>query len=266
VTPVGPITSMFPMTVDGLRLAVGTFTAIPVPAPRRITRSTARAAMILAPLATLPIGVTAALVGVLGGWARVPDLVTAGVLIGAVALGSRGLHLDGLADTADGLSASYDRAKALEIMRRGNTGPIGAVALVIVMIVQIAAAATILGRPWGAVAVGGLVCLSRVSLLISCASGITAARPDGLGAAVAGVVPRVANGVGLEVAAGIGSLLLAITGSPWWLGIVAVVLSGLVAVLLVLRCTRRFGGISGDVLGAGIELMLAALLIVGSAG
>ncbi len=125
---------MFPMTVDGLRLAVGTFTAIPVPAPRRITRSTARAAMILAPLATLPIGVAAALVGALGGWARVPDLVTAAVLIGVVALGSRGLHLDGLADTADGLSASYDRAKALEIMRRGNTGPIGAVALVIVVI------------------------------------------------------------------------------------------------------------------------------------
>jgi adenosylcobinamide-GDP ribazoletransferase len=260
------MTSMFPMTVDGLRLAVGTFTAIPVPAPRRITRSTARAAMILAPLATLPIGVAAALVGVLGGWARVPDLVTAAVLIGAVALGSRGLHLDGLADTSDGLSASYDRAKALEIMRRGNTGPIGAVALLIVVIAQIGAAAAILGRPWGAVAVGGLVCLSRVSLLISCASGITAARPDGLGAAVAGVVPRVATAVGLAAAAGIGCLLLAITGSPWWLGLVGVVLSGLVAFMLVMRCTRRFGGITGDVLGAGIELMLVALLIVGSAG
>jgi adenosylcobinamide-GDP ribazoletransferase len=196
----------------------------------------------------------------------VPDLVTGAVLIGAVALGSRGLHLDGLADTADGLSASYDRAKALEIMRRGNTGPIGAVALVIVVITQIAAAAAILGRPWGAVAVGGLVCLSRVSLLISCASGITAARPDGLGAAVAGVVPRVATAVGLAVAAGVGCLLLSATGSPRWLGLVAMVLSGLVAVVLVLRCSQRFGGISGDVLGAGIELTLAALLIVGSAG
>ena len=266
MTPVGPITSMFPMTVDGLRLAVGTFTAIPVPAPRRITRSTARAAMILAPLATLPIGVAAALVGVLGGWARVPDLVTAAVLIGAVALGSRGLHLDGLADTADGLSASYDRAQGAgdhaprqyRADRRGRPVDRG-------------------GRPdrrrggdsrapWGGVAVGGLVCLSRVSLLISCASGIAAARPDGLGAAVAGVVPRVATAVGLAAAAGIGCLLLAITGSPWWLGVVAVVLSGLVAVLLVLRCSQRFGGITGDVLGAGIELTLAALLIVGSAG
>jgi adenosylcobinamide-GDP ribazoletransferase len=254
------------MTADGLRLAVGTFTAIPVPPPRRITRPTARAAMILAPFATLPIAVTVALVGVIGGWARVPDLVTAGVLIGVVALGSRGLHLDGLADTADGLSASYDRAKALEIMRRGNTGPVGAAALTIVMVIQIAAAAAILGRPWGAVAVGGLICLSRVSLLISCAAGITAARPDGLGAAVAGVVPRVTAAVGLAVAAALACLLLAITESPWWLGVVAIVLSGLVAALLVLRCNRRFGGITGDVLGAGIELTLATLLIVGSAG
>lgn len=254
------------MTADGLRLALGTFTAIPVPPPRRITRSTARAAMFLAPLATLPIGVGAAIVGVIGGWALVPELVVAAVLIGAVALGSRGLHLDGLADTADGLAASYDRVKALEIMRRGNTGPIGAVALIIVVLIQIAAVATILGRPWGSVAVGGLVCLSRVSLLISCASGIPAARPDGLGAAVAGVVPRVASGIGVAVAAGVGCVLLVMTGSPWWLGVVAVVMSFLVESLLVLRCSRRFGGITGDVLGAGIELTLAALLIVGSAG
>jgi len=140
------------------------------------------------------------------------------------------------------------------------------VALIIVVLIQIAAVATILGRPWGSVAVGGLVCLSRVSLLISCASGIPAARPDGLGAAVAGVVPRVASGIGVAVAAGVGCVLLAITGSPWWLGVVAVVLSFLVGLLLVLRCSRRFGGITGDVLGAGIELTLAALLIVGSAG
>ena len=80
------------------------------------------------------------------------------------------------------------------------------------------------------------------------------------------MVPRIVSGVGLAVAAGVACLLLAVTGSPWWLGVVAVVLSGVVALLLVLRCNSRFGGITGDVLGAGIELTLAALLIVASAG
>ena len=56
LAPRPDVVDLCKLTADGLRLAVGTFTAIPVPAPRRITRPTARAAMILAPLATLPIG------------------------------------------------------------------------------------------------------------------------------------------------------------------------------------------------------------------
>ena len=79
-------------------------------------------------------------------------------------------------------------------------------------------------------------------------------------------MPRVVSGVGLVLAAAIACVLLAVTGSPWWLGVVAIVLSGVVALLLVLRCKSRFGGITGDVLGAGIELTLAALLMVASAG
>lgn len=254
------------MTIDGLRLAVGTFTAIPVRPPERIDRSVARTAMLVAPLACLPIGLAAGLVGAAGNWVGLPLLVTAGLIIGAVALASRGLHLDGLADTADGLAASYDRGRALEIMRRGNTGPIGAVTLVLVLLVQSAATAAVLGRDWGPAAVGGLVCLSRCSLLISCAAGVPAARPDGLGAVVAGVVPRLFAAIGLVVTAAICSAVLLLTGSAWWLGAVAVLVAAVVVIGLVGRTSHRFGGITGDVLGAGIELSLAALLVVASAG
>jgi len=254
------------VTADGLRLAVGTFTAIPVPPPGRLDRPTARFAMIIAPLATVPIGVAAAVVGAVGGWGGLPNLVTATLLIGVVAMGSRGLHLDGLADTADGLAASYDRQRALEIMRRGNTGPIGGVTLVLVLLIQVAATASVLGRPWGSLAVGGLICLSRYSLLITCAAGVPAARPDGLGAVVAGVVPRPLAGLGIALAAAAACGLLIPTGSTWWLGLVAMLLGSLTVVAMVLRCRRRFGGITGDVLGAGIELTLAALLIAASVG
>lgn len=250
------------MIANGLRLAVGTLTSVPVPAPTAVDRSVARAAMILAPLAVLPIGLVAAAVGAVSMVIGLPTLLAGALVIGSVALGSRGLHLDGLADTADGLSASYDRSRALEIMRRGNTGPMGAAALVLVLVVQVASAAAVLNRPWGAVAVGVLVCLSRASLLISCASGVPSARPDGLGATVAGVVPRAVTVGGVLLAAVVAALALSVTGSPWWLGVLAIAAGAAVAGAVVWRCTNRFGGITGDVLGAGIEAMLAALLVV----
>jgi len=61
---------------DGLRLAVGTFTAIPVRPPTRVDRTVARTAMLFAPLACLPIGLAAALVGLVGVRAGLPVLVT----------------------------------------------------------------------------------------------------------------------------------------------------------------------------------------------
>jgi adenosylcobinamide-GDP ribazoletransferase len=250
---------------DGLRLAVGTLTALRVPPPGRMDRSVARAAMLLAPVAVLPLGLVAALVGGLHPWLGLSPLVAAGVAIGAVALGSRGLHLDGLADTADGLGSGYDRTRALDIMRRGNTGPMGVAAVVLVLLVQVAAAASMLARPWGFVTVGALVCLSRTALYLACAAGVPPARPSGLGATVAGVVPRGAAAAGLVLAAGVAAGLLVPTGSPWWLGVLAVVAGSLAVTGLVARCIRRFGGITGDVLGAAVEIDLMVLLVVAGA-
>ena len=104
------------------RLAVGTLTALPVTPPRRVDRDTAGLAMVLAPLAVVPLGVA---VGVVLWAADALDLAPLAAGFGAVgvlALGSRAFHLDGLADTADGLTASYDRVRALEVMRSGAAG------------------------------------------------------------------------------------------------------------------------------------------------
>ncbi len=236
---------------DAARMAVGTLTTVPVPAPRVIDRRTAGGAMLLAPLAALPLALAAGLIVAAGHALHLPNLATAALAIGAVALGSRGLHLDGLADTADGLGASYDRAKALDVMRRGDSGPTGVATLVLVLLVQVGA----LTDPYQAAAA---VVIGRCTLSMACARGVPSARPEGLGATVAGSVPRTAAvAVGLAAAA----LATLLPGLPWWRGPLAVVLAYAVTAVLLKRCTKRLGGVTGDVLGAGVEAAVATALL-----
>jgi adenosylcobinamide-GDP ribazoletransferase len=242
-------------------MAVGTLTAVPVPPPRKIDRRVAGGAMLLAPIAAVPLAALAGLV-VYGGHALgLPALPVAAVAIGSVALGSRGLHLDGLADTADGLGASYDRERALEIMRRGDSGPTGVAALVLVLIVQCGA----LAGGGTAAAVGGgtaaavmAVLTGRCVLSLCCARGVPSARPEGLGATVAGSVPVPLAALVFVLATALAALT---PGMPWWRGPLAVAAGYLVAGLLLWRCTRRLGGITGDVLGACVEAATAATLL-----
>lgn len=250
------------MLIDAWRLAVGTLTAIPVRPPSAVDRRRAAAAMLLAPLAVLPLGLVVVGVVLVGQWLGLPPLVTALLAVGAVVLGNRAFHLDGLSDTVDGLAASYDRSRSLEVMKSGTSGPAGVVAVVLVLGLQVAALASVLSLSWrGAVLAGVAVCLSRAALVVCCARGVPAARADGLGLTYTRTVPRpVVLLVWLVV-----GLLLALTGAwaglPWWRGALAAALALGVVVAVIARTTRRFGGVTGDVFGAAIELALAALLV-----
>ena len=114
---------------DAWRLCLGTFLAMPVRPPRRVDRRTAGWAMVLAPATTVPaLLVWAALVAmVVHG--LLPPFVAAALAVAAPVLLARAMHLDGLADTADGLSAGYDRERSLEVMRRSDVGPSGVAAV-----------------------------------------------------------------------------------------------------------------------------------------
>lgn len=239
-------------------MAVGTLTAVPVPAPRVIDRRVAAGAMALAPLATVPLALVAGLFVQAGNVVGLPPLAIAGLAIGAVAIASRGLHLDGLADTADGLSASYDRERALTIMRKGDSGPSGVATLVLVLIVQCGALAGAISAGHGCAAAIVAVLAGRCVLSASCAKGIPAARPEGLGATVAGSVPVSIATLVYLLAAGLGCFT---PGLPWWRGAAAVTLAYLAAGMLLGRCIRRLGGVTGDVLGAGVEVATTAALI-----
>lgn len=228
---------------DGWRLATGTLTALPVRAPSMVDRATARSAMLLSPLAVVPLGALVTGVVWLGGLVPVPSLAVAVVAVGLLAAGSRALHWDGLSDVADGLTASYDRERSLQVMRSGTSGPAGTVALVVVLLLQAAALSAYVGSWQGALLAGLLVCLSRCALWIVCCERVPPARPDGLGHVYTRTVP--------VVVAVLGGLLLSVVG-------------GLAVLWLVRRAVARFGGVTGDVMGAAIEVGLAVTLLTWS--
>jgi len=217
--------------------------------------------MILAPLAVLPLAAVSTVVAWTAQLFSLPPLVVGLLVVGTLALGTRGLHLDGLADTVDGLGSGWDRARALEIMRRGDIGPMGVVALVIVLGLQAAAIGWLADDLRGALLVGLVVCCSRAALTVVCRRGVPAARTEGLGAAVAGSVPWPATLV-------VWALVIPILGlvqREWGTGPVSgglAALAALVAVLLLTRrCLRRFGGVTGDVMGAAVEVAFTTMLI-----
>jgi adenosylcobinamide-GDP ribazoletransferase len=180
-------------------------------------------------------------------------LLAAALGITTVAVLTRGLHLDGLADTADGLGSRRPAEGALAVMRSGDVGPFGVATLVLVLVLQIAGAAD-----GGPAAVVVAVATGRVAVTWACRRGAPAAR-QGLGSLVASTVhPAVAAAV-VVVAAG-----AALVVGP--LGPAAVLAGVAVAELAVRVCVRRLGGVTGDVLGACCELAVATSLAVLAAG
>lgn len=249
---------------DAWRLAAGTLTAVPMAAPSRVDRRVAARAVLLGPLAVLPLGLAVAVVLVLGWYAGLAPLASGTLAAAALALGTRAFHLDGLADTADGLTASYDPDRTLAVMRTGDTGPAGAAAVALVLLAQVAglSALATLG-PAGATLAGGLVCLSRWSHAGACRRGVPSAA-SGLGATHADNLATPLVLALVLVAAGLASAGCLAAGLPWWRGLLGVALAAVAVGLVVRRAVRRIGGVTGDVMGASIEVGLACLLVAAS--
>jgi adenosylcobinamide-GDP ribazoletransferase len=173
-------------------------------------------------------------------------------VVAGYALLTRGLHLDGLADTIDALGSYRPAEAALAIMRRPDIGPFGVVALVLTLLAQSASLAGLASRQWWSVlaAVAAALATGRLAATWACRRGMPGARPDGLGALVAGTVGPSSPVLGTAAVAVLA--LPAVPGRPWQGP--AAALSALAVALLWQRHTvRRLGGITGDVLGASIE-------------
>ncbi|WP_210576216.1 adenosylcobinamide-GDP ribazoletransferase [Streptomyces sp. GESEQ-4] len=254
--------------LHGLRFAFGTLTVLPVEVARW-DREAARGGMVCAPLAGVVVGGAAAGVGLLLVFLGAAPLLAAVATVAVPAVLTRGLHLDGLADTADGLGSGKPAQDALRIMKQSDIGPFGVITLVFVLLAQVAALTEAYDGSWarGAFAAVVSATVGRLALTTAARAGVPAARPEGLGAAVAGVVPvRGAVLLALAVTAS-----AACAGAAFGAyGIVqagaAVVLALCVAELLLRHCVRRFGGVTGDVFGGLEETAATAALVVLSLG
>ncbi|GGK26770.1 adenosylcobinamide-GDP ribazoletransferase [Pilimelia terevasa] len=243
----------------GLRLALTTLTVLPV-RPGPVDRAAAAGAMRLAPAVGALVGLGSGAVLVAAAALTGAPLVAGGLAAGAAVLLTRGLHLDGLADTVDALGSYRRGAAGLAVMRQADIGPFGVAALVLTLLVQAAALAALAGRsPLGALAAAAAAgAAGRLAAGFACRRGLPAARSDGLGALVAGTVGPAALALGFLATAA-----LAVPAVPgrWWQGPVAVAVALAAAVLLVRHAVRRFGGVTGDVLGAAVEVAVTVTLV-----
>jgi adenosylcobinamide-GDP ribazoletransferase len=240
------------------RLALQFLTRIPLTLPRAPVPDEMAGMLAYYPAVGLLLGFLGAGLGdALVTHGRASPLL-AGVLV--VTLGivlTGGLHLDGVADTFDGLMSGRTGAEAGAIMKDSRVGAMGAVALVVVILVKVVATAALLeqGRVWVVVLAPAV---GRCWAVVVAWSG----RPpdwvrEGIGRQMAGHL-TVTTGVLACV-----TLLAAAVplGWPaWWL---FPVLGGWAAGAAVTRRAQRVvGGVTGDVLGAGIEAAEAGALVV----
>lgn len=232
--------------MKALWLAFGFMSWLPVPSVVAEDRDLGRAVALFPVVGALFGALLWAALAALGG--HLPGLVAGGLGVAALGWLSGGLHLDGLADTFDGVGASTKpdparrREKMLEVMRDPRSGPHGVAAVVITLGLKAAALGAI--TPGPALVLGPAVARWAASLLVVA---FPYARPEGLGRVFC------AEARGWQVAL-LGGLLV---GAAALLGAgvgasAAVAVAG--ALALAWRLSRHLGGLTGDVYGAAVEL------------
>ncbi len=249
--------------MNGLRLALSWLTVLPVPGPRAIDRRAAAAAIRWAPVVGVLLGAVSAAVLTGATALGVPPLAAGLLAVATPALLTRGMHLDGLADTADGLGCYGPPERALALMRDGGAGPFAVVTLLLVLGLQAATLAALVAVPSGWPGVVLAVVAGRVAFAWCCRRGVPAARPQGLGALVADSQPWWVPALGWLALA---TAAVVVVPSRPWQGPLAVALGAGAVMVLSGHTARRFGGVTGDVLGAAAELATTVMLVTLAAG
>ncbi|MCP4137222.1 MAG: adenosylcobinamide-GDP ribazoletransferase [bacterium] len=241
------------MMIKAFILQIQFLTRIPLPVEVEFDDDIFARSFVFAPLIGLLIGAVLGgvyyLVGLTG-----KELITAIAVVTALVFMTGALHLDGLADAADGLFSNRPKERVLEIMKDSRIGTNGTVAIVLILILKI----------------GLLVSLDKTNLFyyiivmpvfsrmsIAWIAGISGyARDDkGMGSAIV-------EKTGLTTI--ILATLIALAAAVLFIGLMAAAAAFAVilfTVLLSRYSTKKIGGITGDIIGANIELSEVVFLI-----
>lgn len=242
--------------VHALIDATTLLTRLPLPRGRRPSEAHVARGAVYFPVVGAGIGLAVAATATTCARWLPPEV--AAVLAVAVEVGLTGaLHLDGLADSADGLAGS-DRDHTLAIMRDHSVGVYGMTAIGLDLLLKSAALAALVEPGSAASAIGPVVAayaLSRAAPLpLACL--LDYPRAEGTGRAI---VQRLTPGratAGVGIAAGVAVAAGSTTAA-------AMLAAGAIATLAVgVTALRRIGGVTGDVLGASVELTLLCALVV----
>lgn len=241
--------------IAGLLAAIGFLTRVPVP-PKVFDEAEAQAqSLAWYPLVGLLLGGVLAVLA----WALrdSPPLLSAALVLCAWVALTGALHLDGLADSADAwVGGLGDRARTLEIMKDPRSGPLGVVAIVLLLLLKFAALASLPAAGWPALLLAPLLARSGLTLAFL---GTPYVRAGGLGSRLLAAPRR----------ACIGALLLAAACCllwPGWRGVLALVTALVVFALWRHACQKRLGGMTGDTCGALAEMVEVAVLVAWAIG
>ncbi|MEN0616917.1 adenosylcobinamide-GDP ribazoletransferase [Klebsiella indica] len=179
-------------------------------------------------------------------WCGGPLAALLGVL--TLALLTGGFHLDGLADTCDGIFSARRRERMLEIMRDSRLGTHGGLALIFVLVAKVLAIAEVSLRGTSAVFALASACAVGRGMVVALMYRQRYAREEGLGNLFIGKITLRQTLIALGIAVVLATLLLGVSGLR----------AAMITLVLVwglgMALKRTLGGQTGDTLGAAIEL------------
>lgn len=248
----------------GFRTALSWMTIIPVKAPDEVDRALGVRTVRAIPLVGVVLGLLCGLVSWAFATIAVPWPITGIVITTLLVVLTRGMHVDGLADTIDGLGSYREPDEARQIMRDGRVGPLGMAAVVLALIAE-ALAFGLLSTHNGHIMTGTVIAVARWATPLMCAAGASQVPRRGFGYLMIGTqrpaFAWVVASIGALLFTGAAAVTSELCGRMPDVSVVVALLYSAAAVggtvLYRRHCVRRLGYLTGDVLGANVELLQA---------